>query len=97
MPKADFKANKILLAPRITEKAVVGADKSNVYVFEVTRGATKKSINAAVRDVYKVRPQKVRLLTIPRKQVSVRGRKGYSGVGKKAYVYLKAGDKIEVI
>lgn len=85
------------MRPRITEKAALGADKSNVYIFEVTPDATKKSISASIRDVYGVKPKKVRVAAIPLKRVFVRGKRGVKNGGKKAYVYLKHGDKIELI
>ncbi len=97
MPDLNLKPNNVLLRPRITEKAAIGADKSNVYVFEVTKGATKKSISTSVHDIYGVKPKKVRVATIPSKQVFVRGKKGVKSGSKKAYVYLKKGDKIELI
>ncbi|KKQ83249.1 MAG: 50S ribosomal protein L23 [Parcubacteria group bacterium GW2011_GWB1_38_8] len=97
MPNLNLKPKNVLLRPRITEKAAVGADKFNVYVFEVAENATKKSISASVRDAYKVTPEKVNVVTIPSKQVFVRGKKGVKSGGKKAYVYLKKGDKIELI
>lgn len=97
MLNLNLKPKNVLLRPRITEKAVIGADKSHVYVFEVARSATKKSISASVRDAYGVKPRKVRVASIPAKRVFVRGNKGIKGGGKKAYVYLKVGDKIELI
>jgi large subunit ribosomal protein L23 len=97
MNNLNLKPNNVLLRPRITEKAVLGADKSNVYVFEVTSDATKKSISASVQAVYGVKAVKVRVAPIPAKQVFVRGKKGVKSGGKKAYVYLKKGDKIEVL
>ena len=93
----NLKPKNVLLRPRITEKAVIGADKSHVYVFEVTKEATKKSISASVHDVYKVTPVKVNVVTMQAKPVFVRGKKGFKSGGKKAYVYLKKGDKIELI
>jgi large subunit ribosomal protein L23 len=97
MANFNLKPKNVLLCPHITEKAALGADKSNVYVFEVAKDATKKSISASVRDSYKVTPEKVHMLTIPSKRVFVRGKKGVKSGGKKAYVYLKKGDKIEII
>ena len=97
MPNLNLKPNNVLLRPRITEKAALGADKSNVYIFEVASSATKKSISASIRDVYGVKPEKVRVAAIPAKRVFVRGKKGVKSGGKKAYVYLKKGDKIELI
>jgi len=93
----NIKPNNVLLRPRITEKAALGADKLNVYVFEVTQSATKKSISDSVHEVYGVVPEKVRVTAIPSKRVFVRGKKGVKKGGKKAYVYLKKGDKIELM
>lgn len=98
MPKnLNLKPKNVLLRPHITEKAAIGADQSRVYVFEVAKEATKKSISASVRDVYKVTPVKVRTTAIFAKQVFVRGKRGVKSGGKKAYVYLKKGDKIELL
>ncbi|MFZ2484406.1 MAG: 50S ribosomal protein L23 [Minisyncoccia bacterium] len=97
MPNNNLKPNNVLLRPRITEKAVVGADKAGVYVFEVAKDSTKKSISASVHEVYGVTPVKVRVTMIPSRRVIVRGKRGVKSGGKKAYVYLKKGDKIELI
>lgn len=97
MANLNLKPLNVLLSPRITEKAALGADKSNVYVFEVAKNATKKSIKDSVHESYKVTPVKVRVASIPAKKVFVRGKMGVKSGGKKAYVYLKKGDKIELI
>lgn len=89
----------ILKNPRITEKASIVAEK-NAYTFDVMASATKKEIEQAVKTLYKVTPVRIRTLSIPNKSTNPRGRKGkpgMSGGGKKAYVYLKKGDKIEVL
>lgn len=87
----------MLLRPRITEKATDLSSGSNAYVFNVLESATKHSIAKAVEVAYKVKPLKVAVVAIPRKQVTVRGKRGMTGGGKKAYVFLKKGDKIEVL
>lgn len=97
MTNNNIKAANVLLKPRITEKAVIGADKNGVYVFEVSSKATKKSISASVKALYKVTPVKVRTAKIMSKAVFVRGKRGVKKGGKKAYVYLKKGDKIELL
>mgnify|MGYP003393565396 FL=1 len=97
MNNLNLKPNNVLLRPRITEKAALGADKSNVYIFEVTEDSTKGSISASVRDAYGVTPEKVRVARIPAKSVFIRGKRGVKSGGKKAYVYLKKGDKIELM
>ena len=86
---------RIIKQPRVTEKATVSSEQG-AYVFEVFPKATKGEIARAVKELYEVTPTKVRVATIPHKQVMVRGKRGVNGGGKKAYVYLKKGDKIEV-
>jgi large subunit ribosomal protein L23 len=97
MTQITIKPDTVLLRPRVTEKAALQADHSNVYVFEVTKDATEKSVKASIKDAYNITPLRVRLLSIPTKTVFRRGKVGTKGGGKKAYIYLKKGDKIEVI
>ena len=97
MKNANLKRDTVLVRPRVTEKAALSADKSGVYVFEVTSDATKKAVIASVRDAYKVTPVKVHLIAIPKKKTFIRGKAGSKGGGKKAYVQLAKGDKIEII
>ena len=87
----------VIIRPRITEKASLKAESENVYVFEVSDKANKNTIKRAVHDLYKVHPTKVRITRISSKQVFVRGKWGVKSGGKKAYVYVKKGDKIEII
>ncbi len=87
----------ILSHPRITEKASASAS-ANVYVFDVAPYANKKQIAEAVRDIYKISPVKVRVAKIATKMsTNRRGGKSVTGGGKKAYVYLKQGDTIELV
>jgi len=87
---------KIIKNPRITEKASFLAEQ-NVYSFDISQSANKKEIKKAIFSIYKVKPVKVNLLTIPRKNITFKGRAGVHGGGKKALVYLKKGDKIEFV
>jgi large subunit ribosomal protein L23 len=84
----------ILLRPRITEKANKAA-LINVHTFEVSKEATKKQVAEAVRAYYKVVPVKVNIVKNPAKEILMKGKKGRKSEVKKAYVYLKEGDKIE--
>ena len=93
----NLKSHNALKGPRVTEKAAIFADKSNTYVFEVSKSATKSSIAGSVKDMYKVTPVRVRIVNIPAKKVFVRGKRGQKNAIKKAYVELKKGDKIELI
>ncbi len=81
--------------PRVSEKATFLAG-ANCYAFEVFRTANKRQIAQAVAARYKVTPREVRMLAIPKKALFARGKKGRTGGGKKAYVFLKKGDKIEL-
>ncbi len=89
--------SNVLLRPRVTEKASGKAMAEEAYVFEVSRTATKKDIKKAVEHFYKVKPVKVSVAPIPHKSVYIRGKYGMTGGGKKAYVYLKKGEKIEIV
>jgi len=89
-------AIKIIKNPRITEKAS-NAIEHNVYTFDVKDSANKTEIKKAIFEIYKVKPVRVNVLRVPAKQIMVRGRKGSKHGGRKAVVYLKAGDKIEFI
>ncbi len=83
-----------LVSPRITEKANDLALR-NVHAFIVDDKATKHDVGAAVKAFYNVKPIKVAIVRNPAKKVIVRGKYGVKGGVKKAYVYLKKGDKIE--
>lgn len=86
----------IILRPRITEKSGVMGESQNIYTFEVAQNATKDTVARAIKALYKVTPTKVRVINLPAKKVFVRGQKGTQSAVKKALVYLKKGDKIDL-
>jgi large subunit ribosomal protein L23 len=88
----------ILLAPRITEKGAY-LSEAGVYLFNVAVDATKHEIMAAVKKIYNVTPRKVTVVRVPKKAVATRGtnRKGSTRSGKKAYVFLKKGETIDIV
>lgn len=88
----------ILIAPRITEKGAY-LSSQGAYVFNVAVNANKQTIMAAVKKIYNVTPRKVTVITVPSKAVMTRGtnRKGKTASGKKAYVFLKKGETIEIM
>ncbi len=88
--------NHILIKPHVTEKATVSSE-SSVYVYEIDPKATKGEVTKAFAEKYKVSPVKVTTVTIPAKNVFVRGKRGKKSGYKKAYIYLKKGEKIENI
>ncbi|MFA5933910.1 MAG: 50S ribosomal protein L23 [Candidatus Paceibacterota bacterium] len=94
-PKGKYDGTPIKSA-RMTEKAALGAEKG-VYVFNVSDKATKIEVKKAIKKLFKVDVMKVAMVTTHPEMVFVRGRKGIVSGGKKAYVYLKKGQKIEVM
>lgn len=86
-----------ILSPRVTEKGAYLAAQG-AYVFNVAVGASKKEVAQAIRDIYKVSPRKVTLAAVARKAVTTRGtnRQGQTTGGKKAYVFLKKDEKIDL-
>ena len=86
----------IIVKPRITEKTALLSDK-NVYTFQVAQDATKNEISKEIERIYKVKPVKVNIAKTAAKIVFVRGKKGKKAAIKKAYVYLKKGDKISFV
>ena len=91
-------SSQILLAPRITEKGAY-LTAAGVYVFNISRDANKIQVAEAIKETFKVTPRRVTVVNIPRKQTMTRGtnRKGMTRAGKKAYVFLKKGDTIELV
>lgn len=88
----------VIKRPRITEKAALMSEK-NVYTFEVRKGATKHEVRDAVKAIYRVTPIKVHIVNKkPRHFMSrARGRSVMERGQRKAYVYLKEGDRIELV
>ncbi len=86
----------VLRRPHITEKASASAEK-NVYIFEVDKRVNKVIVKQAVKEIYKVEPIKVNIVNSPSKKVFSKGIKGVKSGKKKALVYLKKGDSIEII
>ena len=86
----------VILRPRVTEKASALTERG-VYSFEVVKGATERTVKAAIRSLYKVSPIKVAFVPLRSKEIIVKGKKGRTKGGKKAYVFLKSGEKIEVL
>lgn len=91
----DKQTSPFIKGPRVTEKATVLVEK-NIYTFNVATTANKVQIAKAIETLYKVKPVKVTIAQVAEKRVVVRGRMGVKQGGKKAFVYLKKGDKIEL-
>lgn len=97
MEGASAGLSHIIVNPRITEKSTWHSAQG-VYVFDVAGSANKQQIAQAVRAIYTVTPRKVSIVTVPskRKRSARTGKLGVKGGGKKAYVYLKKGETINL-
>src|SRR3989338_2991652 len=84
-----------ILCAHITEKATF-LDKQGTYIFLISPKATKKEVAIAIQALYKVFPRKISIVPMWAKKVVIRGKRGVRSGGKKAYVNLKKGEKIEV-
>ena len=85
---------KIILAPRVSEKATMAADKSKHIVFKVSPQANKTDIKKAVELMFTVKVDSVRTLNVKGKTRRFGKVEGRTKDWKKAYVKLQAGHDI---
>jgi large subunit ribosomal protein L23 len=84
----------VIKKPLVTEKGQTKKDAERTMCFEVALGANKTEIRQAVEAAFKVKVEEVRTTTNAGK-LRRRGRfAGYRSDWKKAYVRLKAGEKM---
>ena len=79
----------------VTEKSSTLSGEST-YSFVVAKDATKNQIAKEVSRLYKVTPIKVNIVNSKPKRVATRGKVGKTNGSKKAYVFLKKGDTIDI-
>jgi large subunit ribosomal protein L23 len=87
---------KVILSPHISEKASIGTEKNNQYVFQVIKCATKPEVKDAVELIFNTKVKSVRIVNVKTKTKTFRGTKGTRSGWKKAYVVLQADQKLEV-
>ncbi|MGB7761552.1 MAG: 50S ribosomal protein L23 [Bryobacteraceae bacterium] len=86
--------HKVLRRPLVTEKGVDKKDNERTLCFEVAAEANKTQVKAAVQKLFKVKVAEVRTANMEGK-LRRRGKfAGYRSDWKKAYVKLKAGEKV---
>ncbi|MGA2156396.1 MAG: 50S ribosomal protein L23 [Bryobacteraceae bacterium] len=86
--------HKVLRRPLVTEKGVDKKDNERTMCFEVALEANKTQVKAAVQKLFKVKVAEVRTANMEGK-LRRRGKfSGYRSDWKKAYVKLKAGEKV---
>ena len=84
----------VIVRPIVTEKAVGKKEAENTMCFQVSKDATKTEIKSAVQKIFKVKVADVHTVNNLGK-LRRRGRfTGYRPDWKKAYVTLKAGEKM---
>jgi len=84
----------VIKRPIVTEKGVAKKDNERTLCFEVATGANKTLVKAAVEQLFKVKVAEVRTVTHTGK-LRRRGKfSGYRSDWKKAYVRLKADQKV---
>lgn len=89
-------ASLTILRPHVTEKSA-GSGENSVYSFIVSPRANKVIVKRAIRELYGFDPLRIRILNMPQKPRRVRGKVGHKPGYKKAIVYLKKEDKIELV
>ncbi len=85
---------KILHRPILTEKAVE-KQADNLYTFEVDKKVNKIEVAKAIKEKYRVTPEKVNIINIKGKITRYGRSIGRTKNWKKAIVFLKKGDKLE--
>ena len=87
-------AYQIIRRPVITEKGLGIKENQNTLVFQVSPNATKTEIKEAVQAIFKVKVNSVRTANYPGKERRRGKFAGYRPDWKKAYVRLRAGEKM---
>ncbi|MCT9813492.1 50S ribosomal protein L23 [Acidovorax sp. Be4] len=87
---------QVLVAPIVSEKATMVAEKSNVVTFKVLQSATKPEIKAAVELMFKVEVAKISVLNTKGKTKRFGKTVGRRDNVRKAYVMLKPGQELNL-
>jgi large subunit ribosomal protein L23 len=87
----------VVLAPVVSEKSTMVADKNRQYVFRVADDATKPEIKAAVELMFKVEVKGVSVLNTKGKSKRFGKSMGRRDNVRKAYVTLKAGQELNLV
>ena len=85
---------QVLVAPIVSEKVTMAAEKSNAVLFKVLRDASKPEIKAAVELMFKVEVAGVSVLNQKGKAKRFGKTMGRRDHVRKAYVTLKPGQEL---
>jgi large subunit ribosomal protein L23 len=84
----------VLMAPIVSEKSTMIAERNEQVAFRVRPDATKLEVKAAVELLFKVQVEKVSILNRKGKQKRFGRFEGKRASVRKAYVCLKPGQEI---
>ena len=84
----------VIRRPLITEKGLAVKETEGTLVFDVAPGATKTEVKQAVETLFKVKVHSVRTANFLGKERRRGKFSGFRPDWKKAYVRLKAGEKM---
>jgi large subunit ribosomal protein L23 len=94
VPMKEERLLQVILAPVISEKATMLADKSEQVIFRVATTATKPEIKAAVELLFKVQVKAVTVLNVKGKSKRFSRFNGTRASWKKAFVCLQSGQEL---
>lgn len=85
----------VIVKPILTEKATLEMEKNNKYVFQVALNSNKNQIKESIESHFNVKVERISTnITSGGTKKTMRGTKQLPKF-KKAYVQIKAGQKIE--
>ena len=87
---------QVLVAPIVSEKATMVADKTNAVTFKVLQCATKPEIKAAVELMFKVEVKGVSVVNTKGKAKRFGKSNGRRDNIRKAYVLLQPGQELNL-
>lgn len=88
---------KLLLAPHVSEKSTLSAERDKHFVFKVAPDATKAEIKRAVELMFDVKVSAVQVVNVKGKRKRFGRTMGKRAGWKKAYVNLMPGHDIELL
>ena len=94
VPMKEERLLQVILAPVISEKATMLADKREQVIFRVATTATKPEIKAAVELLFKVQVKVVTVLNVKGKTKRFGRFNGSRASWKKAFVCLQPGQEL---
>ncbi len=90
--------NSVIKQPHVTERTTAFSMDNDhpVYTFVIDKRVNRLAVKSAVKELYGVTPIRVNIVNSPIKPMFRKGILGHKAGFKKAMVYLKKGDKINL-